>query len=264
MKGLFVTVILMITTAIGWASDLAREKRFAEQISDAILDGEPIRLESAGQPFFAIHTPSPADQVLGGVILLHGMGVHPDWGDVIQPLRVSLPEHGWETLSIQLPIAASDATIEAYLPLIADAKPRIHAAVDYLVRERKIHNIMLVGHSLGARMGLEYAATAPPNAIQGLVTIGLSGPDQDVNGPVAALVAKLGIPVLDLYGNQDLERVIRSSQWRKAATAQASKKNFKQLEIEGADHFFHDLNEILESSVSGWLRVTAKENQDRI
>jgi hypothetical protein len=37
------------------------------------------------------------------------MGAHPDWPEVIQPLHSGLPESGWTTLSVQMPILANDA-----------------------------------------------------------------------------------------------------------------------------------------------------------
>jgi len=42
-------------------------------------------------------------QAQGAVLLLHDKGQHADWPDVIGPLRKSLPNNGWYTLSLSLP-----------------------------------------------------------------------------------------------------------------------------------------------------------------
>ena len=84
MKSYFLLLSLLLP-GLGAATDLAREQRLAEQIEDAILDGEPLWLEVDGQRFFSILT--EADEPRGAV-LLHGMGAHPDWADIISPLRI--------------------------------------------------------------------------------------------------------------------------------------------------------------------------------
>ncbi|MGK0271361.1 MAG: hypothetical protein ACI88H_002019 [Cocleimonas sp.] len=76
-----------------WASDLDKEKRWAEQISDSLLDGEAIKLNNGTHEFLAIETQADDASELG-VIILHGIGIHPDWPAVIQPLRVDLAEAG--------------------------------------------------------------------------------------------------------------------------------------------------------------------------
>ena len=39
-----------------------------------------------------------ADDSKGSVILLHGRGFHPDWQDVVGPVRVALAEEGWSSV----------------------------------------------------------------------------------------------------------------------------------------------------------------------
>ncbi|MBA1446689.1 MAG: alpha/beta hydrolase family protein [Chromatiales bacterium] len=136
-------LLMLFLSQTAFAADLAREQRIADQIVDAILDGEPVWLEADGHRFLSIHTETDAQETRGGVILLHGMGANPDWQDVIQPLRTYLPEHAWDTLSIQLPVAASDAPFREYLPLIPQAYPRIHAAIGLPTPARKEGNPVL-------------------------------------------------------------------------------------------------------------------------
>ena len=82
-----------------WASDLSKEERWAEQISDSLLNGEAIQLHNGSHDFLAIETQAEEASQLG-VIILHGIGIHPNWPALIQPLRVLLAEAGWNTLSL--------------------------------------------------------------------------------------------------------------------------------------------------------------------
>ena len=240
------------------ASDLMRERRIANQISDAILEGEPLWLEAEGVRFLAIHTPVTSGQPLGGVILLHGMGAHPDWADVIHPLRVALPEQGWETLSIQLPVAAHDTDAKDYQALIPDAAPRLQAAIAHF-RPRQTKNLALVGHSLGARMGLAFLARDKSLEIQAFVAIGLPTPAVTRENPVLMAIAQLDLPMLDLYGSRDHASVILGAKRRQAAASGADRGNYRQDRVEGADHFFTGLNGTLEKHVGAWLRRFAAD-----
>ena len=94
------TLLLPAATFAADVPDYAREGRLADEIVDAIFDGEPEWLEADGREFLSIFTESDDNKV--GVIILHGRGFHPDWGDAINPLRVGLAESGYSTLSLQM------------------------------------------------------------------------------------------------------------------------------------------------------------------
>ena len=127
------------------ASDLEKEKRWADQIVDAIFDGEAIWLNDGENDFLGIVTES-AENKHRAVIVMHGTGIHPDWQQVVQPLRVGLVEHGWKTLSIQMPILGNDAQYSEHAQLYHEVAPRIDAAIDYLINSGS-KNIVLIGHS---------------------------------------------------------------------------------------------------------------------
>lgn len=254
---LFFTTLLLPVVAI--PTDEAKEQRWADQIVDSLLDGETVWLKAGNQRFLGIFTPDTSGTTKGAVILLHGMGVHPNWPDVIYPLRVSLPEHGWATLSIQLPVLKNDAVLEDYLPLIGEAAPRIEAAVKWL-ESQDFKTIALAGHSLGATMGAAYIATDAPPGIDALVAIGMGTSTIDPKADNVAHLEQISIPVLDLYGSRDLEGIRKSAKERAGAARKAGNKAYRQTEVEGADHFFVGLEEELVQRVRGWLDQLAKEN----
>ncbi|MES9935479.1 MAG: DUF3530 family protein [Sedimenticola sp.] len=242
--------MLLIPFAAG-ASDLVREQRMAAEIEDAIVVGDPVRLKTGEVEFFAIHTPVEGRAVRGGVILLHGRGAHPDWSDVINPLRSELPEFGWETLSIQMPVAARDAPTWIYRELIPEAFPRIRFAVEYF-KQRGVTRLVLVGHSLGARMGAEFLGQGAPEEIRGFVAVGLPA-----KGRAQTLEAlkKIRVPLLDLYGSRDIDAVLESVGERAAAAREGGNPDYRQREIVGADHFFRGLEGRLLAEVRDWMNA---------
>ena len=248
-------LILLLALPLVQASDVAREQRIAEQIEDAILVGDSVRLDANGGEFLAIHTEAESPR-RGSVLLLHGMGAHPDWPDIIYPLRSELPAMGWETLSIQLPIAAADAGYGAYAPLFGEARERIDAGLVWL-RERGSGPVFLLAHSLGSAMAVDYLAHSPGDeVVGGLVAIGLSAnPAKPGSGTLAAL-AGLRVPVLDLYGSEDMAGVRNSADARRKAAA--ANPAFSQRQVDGADHFFQGRDTALVALVNEWLRQAAR------
>lgn len=111
------------------AADLAREQRLAEQTVDAILDGDPVELVAGEHTFLGIFMAAEHTPAKGAVLVLHGRGTHPDWPQVANPLRTTLPEAGWATLSLQMPVLARDAKFYDYLPVFPDAIPSIDAGI---------------------------------------------------------------------------------------------------------------------------------------
>jgi len=238
----------------GAASDLEKEKRWSEQIADGLVVGDPVQLEAGGTTFMGIFTEAADGPTGRAVILAHGIGAHPDWPDVINPLRSDLPDHGWSTLSIQMPVLANDAALEDYAPLFDEVAPRIDAAIKFL-RDQGNQTIALLGHSLGASMAASYLSGSGQQAIQGFIAIGLSVSAANDKMNSALALEKIRIPVLDLYGSRDLATVLRSVEARRKAARKAGNSDYQQLEIEGADHFFVGVEDSLNHRVYGWLKT---------
>ncbi|MGD8843804.1 MAG: DUF3530 family protein [Gammaproteobacteria bacterium] len=233
---------------------MAKEQRWKAQIGDSLLSGEVCELKAgnAELEFMGIYTESeqgPADRA---VILAHGIGAHPDWPEVIHPLRSGLPESGWATLSVQMPILANDAPLKDYLPLFDEASPRLAAAIDYL-RKQGVTTIVIAGHSLGAAMAARFVADHP-GAIDGLILISMGEIDIDekMNGVIA--LRTITLPVFDLYGSRDLDSVIASADHRRESARTAGNGDYRQLTVEGADHFYTDTENELLRRVHDWLQ----------
>jgi len=219
-------------------ADYAREQRWADEISPAIVVGDPVYLGGgSSRRFLAIWAPNP--KATAGVIVVHGMGLHPDW-ELIGTLRSRLFEQGYATLSVQMPVLATEAKGDRYPPLFPEAAERLTVALAFL-RKQGVKKIAIVSHSMGARMTNYFLNHAPAAAIDAWVSIGLSG---EFTEP-----ATLKAPVLDLYGEKDFPAVLGNAEKRAAAIRNI--RGSGQVQVADADHFFSGR----ESELIGQVRL---------
>jgi len=254
--GIFTIIIsLLVLPASTLASDKAKEKRWADQIVDSLISGEDVWFEAGSDKFLGIYTENETDKTLGGVIVIHGMGVHPNWADIIQPIRSELPQYGWHTLSIQMPILANEAVYKDYVPLFKEVPPRMAAAVNFF-KQKKISPVVVVAHSLGTDMSVNWLGNSPgaQKAVSGYVAIGMSvSKDDPKEADSYAALQKVTIPMLDIYGAQDLKGIIDAAPLKKSAARKAGNTDYRQDEVPGANHFFNGLQEDLVRRVRSWL-----------
>jgi len=256
---LFHTILLLMALP-AMASDSLREQRWADEIVEMVLVGEPQWLEADGHRFLSIWTGAEGEQQ-GAVILVHGVGVHPDWPDVINPLREQLPASGWATLSLQMPVLDAEAEVTEYFPIFDEVPPRIDAGVRFL-QDQGIDDIVILGHSLGSQMAAFWISRARVPQLKGFVAVGMSGARREGHGDTVAYLEKITVPVLDLYGESDLRTVKKTTDARAAAAARAGNIRYQLVEVDGADHMFRGSEEQLVELVSGWLQELAREAGD--
>ena len=243
---------LAVAPGIATAQDLERERRLEAEIVDMIIDGEPVRLDADGHPFLALHTEAADGGSGRAVLVMHGRGFHPDWPEVAAPLRAELPEHGWETLSLQMPVLEKTATYYDYVPIFAAAFPRIRAGIEYL-RERGADTVVLAAHSCSAHMAMAFVRRHGDAEFDGFIGIGMGATDvgQPMREPFP--LVEMAVPVLDLFGDEDYPSVPGKAPDRLAAIRTAGHPRSAQRMIPGADHFFRDMDEELVDAVAEWL-----------
>lgn len=237
------------TTAVE-QGDLAREKRMADEIVDAIFDGDPLWLEAGGNEFLGIY--AETDEPGKAVIVLHGRGFHPDWEDAVNPLRVGLVEEGWATLSLQMPVLEKEAKYYDYIPLFPASFPRIEAGIAYL-REQGHEQVVLIAHSCSVHMAMAWVTENGDASIDGFVGLGMGATDyqQPMSGPFP--LDKMTVPVLDAFGSEEFPAVRGGAPARLQAISKAGNPQSRQIIIDGANHYFTDAGEPLVEAVAGWL-----------
>ncbi len=236
-------------------SDVAKEKRWAEQVIDGLLDGDELWLNDGnGHEFLGILTEGDTESGRA-VILVHGIGVHPNWPDVIFPLREGLLEAEITSLSIQMPILANDAEPSAYKPLFDEAPGRFSAALKYL-NENGYRRVTIVAHSMGSSMSAVYLTSTRDHGIESFVSIGMGQGLYTSNN--IELLKSIDVDIFDLYGSQDLEPVVTNAGRRAASANSREGVIFRQIKVEGAGHFFQGHEDSLKQHVLDWLNNRSK------
>ena len=233
------------------ASDIAREKRLASQIVDSIIDGDAVFLNSGEHEFLSIYT--EADEPKGAAIIMHGRGFHPNWTDVAYPLRVGLVEHGWNTLSLQMPVLGKEAKFYDYLEIMDEALPRIESGIDYL-KKKGNEKIILIAHSCSVHMTMAWVDAGRMRDIDAFVGIGMGAVDYQQPMRTPFPLEKFTVPVLDVYGEEEYPAVIKAAPERLAAMQKAGNPKSKQVTVPRANHYFTDEGDALLEVVGPWLQ----------
>ncbi|MHB1083954.1 MAG: alpha/beta hydrolase [Thiobacillus sp.] len=242
MAGLTVLSSLVALASPG-TPDYAREKKWAAEVVPGLVVGDPVYLQTSRghHKFLTLFT--PVANTHKAVVVVHGMGIHPDWG-MVGTLRTELADRGYTTLSIQMPIQAADATAETYPPTFPEAAERIAGAVEFL-KAKGYTQLAIVSHSMGSRMSGVYMAGKTDPSVKSWASLGLS----------FGTYANLKLPVLDLYGDNDLPAVLANAGKRKQSLVA---KDSEQVVIARTDHFFTGHEGEMVETVAAFLGKTLK------
>jgi hypothetical protein len=233
------------------ASDYAREKRFADEVTaqlvvgDAVTIPPPFGAPATYRPFLGLYTAGKPG--LPAIVLAHGVGTHPEDG-LTGSLRLRLNDLGYTTLAIQMPIAAKEATVDDYYPaLFPEAGARLHAASQWLKGKGR-GNIALVSHTFGSWMANVYLdKNAHDRSYQAWVCISLTG-------GYSFAVRNYPLPVLDLYGDNDIPVTV-SSAWRRNAVLRLAAAGSRQQMIPGADAQWRGKEQAAAQAIAEFLRT---------
>ena len=223
---LLFSILMRISSSAFAQTDSAREARWRAEVEPGLVVGDAYTLTtSTGQPFFSIFTEGKQKQV--AFVLAHGVGVHPDFG-LISRLRVLLADAGYATLSIQMPVRPKETTdATEYASTFPDATARLTSAHAWL-RERGYARVILASHSMGAWMANVYFQQTPDAPYAAWIAMG-------VTGRILPLKSN-SLPVLDLYGQNDLASNL-SSAWLRRAHLMLLPQS-QQIMIANADHHY--------------------------
>jgi len=231
-----------------------REQQIAEKLALIAGADEIVSLKAPGGRFIGIYQRAKTGESHGVVILAHGMGAHPDWPDVISPLRTQLPEFGWSTFSIQMPILSPDEPVAEYGKTLKVAKSRLNAAIDYL-HTREIEQIILLGYSFGAVQVASYLASGKNKNVKAFVSVSMLSQKFIKPGlDVFKLIGGIDLPMLDIYGDEDLPDVRRGSDDRRLAASKNGNRDFKQIELKHAGHHYQGVEDALVEQIQIWLK----------
>lgn len=231
-----------------------REQKIAEKLASVAKADEIVQLGLSEDQFFGFYISTRTEETKGVIILVHGMGAHADWPDVILPLRTRLPEFGWSTLSIQMPLLSTDVSVANYGKTLNRAKNRIQAAVDYL-HAWEIEQIILLGYSFGAVQVASYLTNVNDQNVKAFVSVSILAqkfikPEIDT----IKLIGEVNVPVLDIYGDEDLFDVRQGIDDRRLAASKNGNGEFSQIELQQAGHYYIGAEQALAQQIQRWLQ----------
>lgn len=244
-----IAALLMLMPAISddrsASSDLAAEWR-----QSAELDGEVVDLRAADRGFVGLFHPHMTAKRVGAVILLHGPGTHADSDEVVGPLRRQLADHGWETLSVQLPTPYRHENVADWKSADEPLRARLAAAVAWFEgREQRRMAVIAVGAS--ANPALRAIAAADVEDVTALVMI--STPDDFAAEADRSALDDIARPMLDIFAEHDLPAVTATAAARRLAARDRADAGYQQYRVPGADAGFRAVTPLLVTRVRAWL-----------
>lgn len=220
------------------APDDAREDRWAQQVAPQVVVGDVMWLATPQRAkILALYTEAPAAK--GGVIIVHGLGVHPDWG-LNGALRTALADRGFTTLSVQMPVLGAEATREQYRALYGIAGDRITAALGVL-HGHGLAKVAIVSHSLGAGMVDAWLAAQDATSVTAWVPIGM----------LVDFARAPREPVLDIVAVDDFPEVLTGVKLR--APRLPRDRCSRVVSVPGTNHYFESATDALVAAIVPFL-----------
>ncbi|MHB1214287.1 MAG: alpha/beta hydrolase [Thiobacillus sp.] len=143
-----------------------------------------------------------------------------------------------------MPVLAADARGDAYPPTFPEAAERIAEAVGFL-KAKGYRQIAIVSHSMGSRMSYGYLAGKPDDAVKSWASLGIPLDDYTA----------VKLPILDLFGENDLPQVLANAGKRHASLVA---RESRQVTVAHADHFFSGHEAEMVAAVAEFLNATLK------
>jgi pimeloyl-ACP methyl ester carboxylesterase len=166
-------------------------------------------------------------------------------------MRVKLNDLGYTTLSIQMPVLGKDKGADDYYPaLFPDAASRIASAAEWL-NVKGYKRVVLISHSMGSWMSNVYLDQTPATPYAAWVCTGLTGGFRSRMLGIDWPMLNVKIPILDVYGENDLKPNLNAAARRASAIAGNAKS--RQVLVDGADHFYDKREAKLVEEIDRWL-----------
>lgn len=230
---------LALPVAAAPAIDDAREDRWASEVIPAIVVGDAVWLATPSRAKVLAIFNLPSAPPKAGVVVVHGLGVHPDFG-MVGGLRTRLADAGYATLAVQMPVLPAGATRDDYAVTLPAAAERLAAAIAFL-RAKGIARIAIVSHSMGATMANAFLARPQAPRVDAWIPIGM---------PVD-FAADPGEPVLDVVAEHELPEVAAAAPLRSKRLPRDGCS--RTLTIAGADHYFEQRQQELTAAIAAFL-----------
>ncbi len=228
--------------------DKFRESMIYEQSLSEIFDGKHLYIDYKFGKYSMLELYNEEHNT--AVLFLHGRGLSPNEQNLAHPVRVIL-SNLYNTYSLQLPVLKKQSTYSEYTKIFYDSDERILSALEHIYK--KNNKVIIIAHSCGVHMLMSFIQNKNLiNNISSLVLIGSGAVDKGEKLIYEYPYSKIKVPILDLFGENDFNLVLKNANKRKKLIKETSTKS-QQIKIKSSDHYHTDNSERVITFVKKWL-----------
>ena len=228
--------------------DKSRESMIYEQSLSEIFDGKHLYIDYKFGKYSMLEVYNEDHNT--AVLFLHGRGLSPNEQNLAYPVRVTL-SNLYNTYSLQFPVLKKQSTYLEYTKIFYDSDERILSALEHIYK--KNNKVIIIAHSCGVHMLMSFIQNKNfTNHISSLVLIGSGAVDKGEKLIYEYPYGKIQVPILDLFGENDFNLVLKNANKRKQLIKETSAKS-QQIKIKSSDHYHTDNSERVITFVKKWL-----------
>ena len=228
--------------------DKSRESMIYEQSLSEIFDGKHLYIDYKFGKYSMLEVYNEDHNT--AVLFLHGRGLSPNEQNLAYPVRVTL-SNLYNTYSLQLLVLKKQSTYLEYTKIFYDSDERILSALEHI--NKKNNKVIIIAHSCGVHMLMSFIQNKNfTNNISSLVLIGSGAVDKGEKLIYEYPYGKIQVPILDLFGENDFNLVLKNANKRKQLIKETSAKS-QQIKIKSSDHYHTDNSERVITFVKKWL-----------
>ena len=226
--------------------DYARETSLNYQSESTSFDSEfTTLLSNKGEKFNLLyHEDESKDQA---ILLLHGRGLYPNEPLVMNPL-IEILNKEYNVYSIQLPVLKKNATYSEYVKLFSYSDSRIKKTLNYI--ETTSSKIIVIAHSCGTHM-LSSFLKKYQNKIHKVILISAGAVDKDQTPLPYYDYSLFDGHILNILGDKDHNSVKHFAEYILSLNI----KNFQNIIISDAGHYYKGRISSLATQVNKWLKL---------
>ena len=228
--------------------DKSRESMIYEQSLSEIFDGKHLYVDYKFGKYSMLEVYDEEHNT--AVLFLHGRGLSPNEQNLAYPIRVTMGNL-YNTYSLQLPVLKKLSTYSEYTKIFYDSDERILSALDHVYK--KNNKVIIIAHSCGVHMLMSFIQNKNLSKnVSSLVLIGSGAVDKGQKLIYEYPYDKIKVPILDLFGENDFNLVLKNANKRKQLIKQTNTKS-QQIKIKSSDHYHTDNSERVITLVKKWL-----------
>ena len=231
------------------------------QADSADYEGEVLWLEESPQAGEYPALYSRAEQPRAAILILHDLNSSVVDPRLIEPLRGSLVERGYNVLIPRLPISQerignAQPTPDHYARLLQSIHDRARSAIAYLQTE-PTRPLLLLGHGYGAFAATLLLNQADAPSIDALIGISphwYAHPEG--RRQYLKALRHLALPVLDLYPRADEDKSVRNNAASlRHLSLSATGDHSRQVGIPYTDHYMRSMVDPVTRIIKNWLTM---------